>query len=89
MTEGKPIFKDGSGRDVHCLERDEGLLLAASRLATGANIHDVNQAKSYYINTLQHAQARPSALNYSRAIEYKRSLQLLLIRIEKEAAGGL
>lgn len=86
-TIDKPIFKDGSGRDVHFPERDEGLLLAAARAATGANIHDVNQAKSYYINTLAYAQARPSALNYLRANEYRISLQLLLIKIEKEKAA--
>lgn len=82
----KPIFKDGSGRDMYFPERDEGLLLAATRAATGDNIHDVNATKSRYISALQYAQARPSALNYSRAIEYKRSLQELLIKIERQAA---
>jgi hypothetical protein len=83
----KPTFKDGAGRDLHYPERDEGLLLSATRLATGANIHDVNEAKSYYINALQYAQGKPSALNYSRANEYKRLLQILLIKIERENVG--
>ena len=85
-TKEMPVFKNGRGEDVFCPVLDDGLLLAASRAATGSNIHDVNEAKSYYINTVQYAQGKPSALNYIRANEYKRSLQLLLIKIEKEKA---
>jgi len=86
-TTERPVFKNGRGEDVFCPELDEGLLLAANRLATGANVHDVNEAKSYYINTTQYAQARPSAYNYIRAHEYRRSLQSLLIKIERMATG--
>lgn len=82
-----PVFKDGSGRDVYYPERNEGLLLAATRLSTGANIHDVNEAKSYYINAQRFAELKPSALSYCRAKEYERSLQNLLIKIEREIAS--